>query len=104
MKNFLFAYKGGSGMPEGKEAQDKMWAAWSEWFKQIGEGVVDSGNPCGEAKTVMADGTVKNGGSGITGYSILKLESMDVAVKVAGMCPVLEMGASVEVYEVIPTM
>lgn len=104
MKNFLFVYKGG-GMPEGEEAQKAVWVAWSKWYEEIGdEGVVDKGNPCGDCMTVLPDASSKDGGSSISGYSILKLESMDVAVKVAGMCPVLAGGATVEVCEILPMM
>ena len=70
----------------------------------LGAAVVDGGNPCGTSKTVAKDGNVKDGGSGITGYSVLKAESLEAAVKLAKGCPLLKAGGSVEVYETINAM
>ncbi len=103
MANYLLAYKGGGMASSDKERAEQM-AAWGKWFGGLGAAVVDGGNPCGTSKTVAKDGNVKDGGSGITGYSVLKAESLEAAVKLAKGCPLLKAGGSVEVYETINAM
>ncbi len=44
MANFLLLYHGGS-MPETPEEGAKVMKAWTDWFEQLGEGLVDGGNP-----------------------------------------------------------
>ena len=105
MANFLLTYHGGSGMPETAEEGAKVMAAWNTWFGQLGDALVDGGNPISTTKTVHANGSVSDGGSShVSGYTVIKADSIDHAVKAAQMCPVLAGGASVEVSETVPAM
>ena len=90
MPNFLLAYHGGS-MPETPEAQATSMAQWTTWFAGLGAAVVDGGNPVSGAKVVAAGGKVADGGGAnpISGYSVLKADSLDAAVKMAQGCPIL---------------
>ncbi len=104
MANFLLVYHGG-GMPESPEEGAKVMAAWNTWFAELGDKVVDGGNPVSHVKTVHANGTVTDGGTNpSTGYSVIKADSLDQAVKLAKGCPVLAGGASVEVAETLNAM
>jgi hypothetical protein len=104
MANYVFAYRGG-GMAGSEEEQQKVMAAWGAWFGGLGESIVDAGNPFGESRSVASDGSVGNGGSsGLTGYSILSADDIEAAAAMAGGCPILSAGGSVEVYEVFPVM
>jgi hypothetical protein len=79
--------------------------AWMGWFGNLGEAVVDGGNPCSNSATIASNGTVSEGGSaGLTGYSVLKAESLDAATKMAKGCPHLMSGGTVEVYETFNAM
>jgi hypothetical protein len=100
MANYLLAYHGG-GMAETPAEQEKVMAAWGAWFGQLGAAVVDGGNPVGAAKVVAANGSVSDGGGAnpLTGYSVIKADSLDSAVAMAKGCPVLMSGGSVEVCE-----
>ena len=61
MAEYVLLYTGG-GMPETEEEQAKVMAAWDTWYKQIGGGLKDGGNPFGPAaKTVASDGSVGGG-------------------------------------------
>jgi hypothetical protein len=96
MAKYVYLYKGG-GMPENEEESARVMAAWQSWFGELGNAVVDIGNPFGPSKGV--------GGStsGITGYSIVEASSLDDATAKANGCPILNGGrGSVEVYEAIP--
>jgi len=103
MAKFIFGYHGGHGMPETPEEQEKVMAAWGEWFGSLGAAVLDGGNPFGSARTVATDGAITDGGGSnpLTGYSIVDADSLDAAVTMAKDCPVLANGGNVEVCEAI---
>jgi hypothetical protein len=104
MGTYVLAYTGG-GMPETDAEREAVTAAWGAWFGGLGEAVADGGNPFGASSTVRSDGSVTAGApSGLTGYSILKADSLDRAVALAKGCPVLANGGSVDVYETFDVM
>jgi hypothetical protein len=104
MTNFLFAYTGGS-MPETEQEQAAVMAAWGAWFGQLGEAVVDGGNPTGASASVASDGSVRPAGvSALTGYSIVAADSLPAAADLAKGCPILTSGGGVDVYEIVPAM
>lgn len=105
MANYLLVYKGGTEMPETAEAQQASMNAWMAWFGGLGDAVVDGGNPCGPSRTVGANGSSHDGGaSGLTGYSVLKADSLDAATAMAKGCPILSAQGTVEVYETFNAM
>ncbi len=74
----------------------------SSWPRSSNDGaaIIDGGNPTGQAKTVGTNGVVDGGGlNPITGYSLIDAPSLDAAVAMAGGCPVLKSGGTVEVAE-----
>ena len=80
-------------------------AAWDAWFHQLGEALVDGGNPASGTKVISADGSVAAGGAtSPSGYSIIKADSHDAAVGLAKGCPVLAGGAMIEVVETFNAM
>ena len=103
MANYLLTYHGGS-MPETKEAQDQVMAAWNDWFGTLGDALVDGGNPVSQAKAISADGSVMDATSAPSGYSIIKADDIDRAVELAKGCPVLAGGAAVVVAETFSAM
>src|SRR4051812_5341445 len=104
MANYVLVYKGGS-MAQTEEGRNAVMAAWGKWFGELGPAVVDGGNPFGPSASVGSDGAVKDGGgSGLTGYSILKAENLSEATQKAKGCPVLSSGGSIEVYETFNAM
>ena len=104
MATYVLVYKGGD-MPESDVERNKIMAAWGTWFADLGDSLVDGGNPFGPARTIGNDGSVTEGGaSDLSGYTILKAENIAAAVAAAKGCPVLLSGASVEVYEVFDVM
>jgi len=101
MAKFVLAYQGGS-MAETPEAQDEVMQAWMGWFGALGAAVLDGGNPFCASTTVQADGSVGAATAALTGYSVIEADSLDHAAELAGGCPVLGAGGSVEVYETMP--
>ena len=105
MANYVLVYKGGGGMANDEAARQKIMEAWGQWFGSLGENLVDGGNPFGPSAAISANGSVSNSASsGLTGYSIIKGESLQAATNAAKGCPVLADGGSVEVYETFPVM
>jgi hypothetical protein len=100
MGNYVLAYKGGS-MAETAEAQEAAMQAWMDWFGTLGSSVVDGGNPFGASTAVLADGSTGGATSALSGYSVLQADSLELAAKLAGGCPILAAGGAVEVYETI---
>ena len=103
MPKYLFAYHGGTG-PEDMSESDvqEVMAAWMKWFEDMGDAVVEMGNPVGMSSTVNSDGSVSdNGGSNpISGYTIVQCESLEGALELAKVGPVLAAGGSIEVAEI----
>lgn len=103
MANYVLVYHGGA-MPESPEEGAKVMQAWTAWFTELGDAVVDGGNPASKTRRIGADGSVSDDASGPSGYSILKAESLDAAVELAKGCPVLAGGASIQVVETFAAM
>ena len=103
MANFLLTFYGG-GMPESQEEGAKVMKAWTDWFGELGDKLVDGGNPISSSKAISPDGSVMDATSGPTGYSIIKADSLDAAVGIAKGCPVLAGGATLVVSETFPAM
>ena len=85
MPTYLLSFHGGS-MPEDQEEGVRVMAAWTAWYEELGPAVVDPGNPIGRAMTIEADGTVNDGGGAnqVSGYSIIKADDMDGAIRWPG--------------------
>ena len=101
MGNYLFAYAGGS-MAETPEAQEASMKAWMSWFEGLGSAVVEVGAPFGPSTAVKANGSTGSTTTGLSGYSVIQAETLELAAKLAGDCPVLANGGTVEVYESLP--
>ncbi len=88
----------GGSAPKTKEEGEKVMSQWMNYFKMLGDSVVDPGNAFGSARKTV-------GGSGKTnasGYSIINAANLEDAVMMAEKCPQLAAGGSVEVIEAMP--
>jgi hypothetical protein len=103
MANFLLTFYGGS-TPESQEEGAKVMAAWTAWFGELGDKLIDGGNPISSSKAISPDGSVMDATSAPTGYSIIKADSLDAAVETAKGCPALAGGATLVVSETFPVM
>ncbi len=92
MPNYIIAYHGGN-KPETPEDGAKHMAKWKAWVGGLGDAVVNPGTPLGKSKTVSSGGVSDDGGSNpLSGFSIVKADSIDAAVELAKGCPHLEHG------------
>lgn len=104
MAKYLLLYGGGQ-MPEGEAAQAQVMKAWEAWFTELGSAVADPGNPFTPAvKKIASDGSVADARPTASGYSVIEADSLDLATKLAGGCPVLQGGADITVFETFEVM
>ncbi len=101
MAQYVIVYLGGNH-PSSPEEGQKHFARYMEWISSLGDSAVSPANPLKDTMTVNPDGTVTTGGSStMSGYTIIEADSMDAALEVAGACPFLEIGGSLEVSELM---
>ncbi len=101
MSNYLIVYLGGNP-PATPEEGKQHFGKYMEWLSALGDAVVSPANPLKNTSTVNPDGSVKEGGSTtMSGYTIVKAESMDGALVMAKSCPFLDIGGTLEVSEMI---
>jgi hypothetical protein len=106
MANFVLLYNGGS-MGATEAEREASMQAWGAWFGALGSALVDAGNPFTPvAKSIASDGTVADGslGTQASGYSIIKADSLGVAVEMAQACPLLKDKGQITVYETFQAM
>ncbi len=99
MKNYLYIYHSDATTPPTAESM----TAWTSWFETLGASVVDSGNPIvrgAGGRAVFKDGASKLDEDTTIGYSVVKAENIDDALKLAADCPLSNApGCEVRVYE-----
>jgi hypothetical protein len=101
MTNYVFVYLGGKE-PSSPEEASKHFSKYTEWLSSIGDSVVSPTIPLKDTHTVSSDGTIREGGSSaMSGFSIIKADSIEAALAIAQACPFLEIGGSLEVSELM---
>lgn len=101
MAQYVLVYLGGN-QPSDPEAAGKHFKQYMEWLSSLGDSVVIPTIPLKDTHTVRPDGSVGEGGSSsMSGFSIIRAESMEDAMAIAKACPFLEIGGSLEVSEMM---
>jgi len=99
MPHYVLVYLGGQ-QPSNPEEGRQHYAKYMQWLSSLGESAVSPANPVKNTQTVQSDGSVVSGGAtGMSGYTIIKADSMKDALETAKRCPFLEIGGSLEVSE-----
>lgn len=105
MAKYVFTYHGGGGADMAQAASQEDIAAemakWEAWYGELGEAIVDGGNPFGQTKVVTSNGVSGPNDNPVTGYTIIDASDIDAAVAAAKGCPILQHGGNVEVAETI---
>ncbi|MDH5425590.1 MAG: hypothetical protein OEY29_11395 [Gammaproteobacteria bacterium] len=101
MPQYIFIYLGGE-YPANPEEGQKHFSKYQQWLASLGDAVVSPAIPFKDTHTVHTDSTIEPGTtSAMSGMSIIKMPSMDEALKVAQSCPFLEINGTLEVSEMI---
>jgi hypothetical protein len=99
MDKYVYIYYAGKGSEAGGSVD-----AWMKWFGELGDKLIDGGNPFDEGgKIVHQGGVMDPEGPAATGYSIVKAGSMSEANELAKGCPLLDTkDGAVGVYKALP--
>lgn len=101
MPDYIIAHHGGKkpGTPEEGAKQMEKWQAWVDG---LGDAAVNPGTPLGKSRIVSSSGVSDDGGSNpMSGFSVVKADSIDAALEMAKECPFLELGDTLEVAEMM---
>ena len=99
MPNFIIAYHG-AGNFETPEEGAAAKAKWKAWIGTLGGAVVNPGTPLVRGKLVTSTGISVRHGDLLSGFSVVRADTMDAALKLAHGCPHLDHG-SIEVAEMM---
>ena len=102
----LILYGGGQRMarmsPEQIQEHMKRWATWMDGLAK--QGIWDGGEPLGAearvvsgARTPVTDGPYTEAKDAVSGYTILRVDSIEKACEIARECPLFEIDGVVEV-------
>jgi hypothetical protein len=96
MKRFLLLYSGPPAPPGSSHE------GWPEWFKKIGEALVDLGSPMANGVVLRADGSTSDETAPLRGYGLIQAGSRDQALELLRDHPLLALGPeyTIEVFEV----
>jgi len=101
MTNYILAYHGGK-IPESPEEGAEHMAKWEAWADGLGDALVNKGTPLGNSKTVSSHGVTDGGGvNPMIGYSILKAENIEAAIKMVAGSPHVNYGGTMVVSQMI---
>ncbi|MCG6975605.1 MAG: YciI family protein [Acidiferrobacterales bacterium] len=101
MPQYVLVYLGGNPPSTPEEGKQHM-AKYMEWLSSLGDSAVSPANPLKNTNTVHPDGSVTEGGTTtMSGYTVIRADSMDNALSTAKACPFLDVGGSLEVSELM---
>ena len=97
----MIAYYGGK-QPNSKEEGMVQLEKWKEWVKGIGEDVINSGTPLKGTKVITSNGVQdENDPNAMQGFAVVKAESIEAAVEIAKLDPILDMGGTIRVSQMM---
>jgi|SRR5919204_732899 hypothetical protein len=97
MSKYVLAFRGG---PDRAHPSDE-GQQWGAWFAGLGTAIADMGNQVGAVRTLAAKDGGDSASAVLTGYVVINSDNLDEAARLAGGCPGLQYGVSVEVAEVV---
>jgi hypothetical protein len=72
------------------------------WVRRIGEGVINSGTPLKGTKVITSGGVQdENDPNEMKGFAAVKAESIEAAVEIAKSDPVLDIGGTIRVSQMM---
>lgn len=102
MPNYIIAYHGDLKKPTNPAEGNSQMAKWKAWVNGLGDAVVNPGSPMGMSKIVSSTGVADdNWPNKMSGFSIVKADSLDSALDMAKACPYLEIGGTLKVAELM---
>ena len=94
MATYVFSYRN----PKGYVPSPVTRAKWFDWFDDMGNALVDIGQPVGNRQTL---GNCSPDSTELGGYSLVDAPDLDAAAAIAKGCPHLTGDGGVEVGELV---
>lgn len=112
MKEFIFLFRSASSPADAQlspEQLQNMIKPWQDWMGSIAaqNKLADPGNRLGRESATVHPGNVVTDGpyaeikEMLGGYIMVKTESLQEAVELAKACPILTIGGTVEIRDII---
>ena len=106
MAKFIYVYKGPATDMENmsQEQAQQVMEAWKQWMQNVGEALLDVGQPMAAGSSLVDDGSDGTPVE-LNGYSIVEAENMDAARSLANGHPFLSEGNgnfAIDIYELLP--
>lgn len=96
MSKYILAFRGQPGRAQQPDEGQK----WAAWFADLGGAISDMGNQVGTVRTLHSEQAGDPATAVLTGYVVITAADPGEAARLAGGCPGLRNGVSVEVGEV----
>ena len=91
-KKFVLSYYGEQKFSSEDECKEYM-ARWTVWMKGLEGSLVDPGAPLKPPKKVSSDGVTESAGKQrVSGYSVVKADTIEKAIEMVRKCPHLDYG------------
>ncbi|AQS36562.1 hypothetical protein Sps_01396 [Shewanella psychrophila] len=101
MPQYMISYLGGN-QPATPEEGKQHFEKYKAWLASLGSAALSPANPLKQVHTVNPDGSVTSGGiTGMSGFTLIQVESMEEALGHAKACPFLDIDGSLEVSELV---
>jgi hypothetical protein len=96
MKRFLMLYSGPPTPPNPSHE------GWPEWFRKIGDALVDRGSPMANGLVLHADGSTSDDTASLRGYGLIQAEGRHAALDLVRDHPLFGAGSeyTIELFEV----
>jgi hypothetical protein len=99
VKKYLLVVYGANA--ENEQDRTAGMAMMADWYRSLDSALMDPGAPFTAASTVSATGTGSAIGPNATGYLVVQADSLEAATGLAKLCPLLEHGRQVTVFETL---
>ena len=96
MSKYILAFRGQPDRTP-RPDEDQQWGAW---FGSLGSAIADMGNRVGTVRTLPSQDGGDPATAVLTGYVVITAGDAGEAARLAGRCPGLQNGVSVEVGEI----
>ena len=97
----MITYLGGN-QPSSPEEGQKHKSEYMAWLSSLGDSAISPANPIKNTSIVNSDRSVTSGSvTSMSGFTVIKADSMEEALSISKSCPFLDIGGSLEVSELI---
>lgn len=100
MPNFVIAYRGARSFKTKEEGAEN-YARYTDWVAGLADHIVTPDTPLMPGKIISSSGqTDSEAGNRFMGFTVIKANDLEEAVRLAEPCPFIEIG-TLEVHQIV---